>query len=77
LKVHALPVVDANGHFLGAIRYSAFRKLEAEAGRAPSGHDPSRTAGALAEIFLLGAAAVARTAESALLAPAARRRRDS
>jgi magnesium transporter len=77
LKVHALPVVDEHGRFLGAIRYSAFRRLEAEAGRTRSGSDPARTMGALAELFLLGAGAVARTAETALLGPTGLRRRES
>jgi Mg/Co/Ni transporter MgtE len=77
LKVHALPVVDERGSFLGAIRYSAFRKIEAEAGRAPSGPDAARATSALADLFLLGAAAVARTAGGALLGSTAQHSRDS
>jgi len=66
-RVHALPVVDAQHHFLGALRYSVFRQVEAEIGQSLSGPDAARTASALAELFWLGASAVARTAESALI----------
>lgn len=66
-RVHALPVVDKNERYLGAIRYSAFRRIEVELGRSASSSDPTRTAGALAELFWLGASAVARTAETAVL----------
>ena len=75
-RVHALPVVDGEGRFLGAIRYATFRTLEAEAGRALSGPDPARTASALAELFWLGASAGVRTAEAALLGDAPRTRKD-
>jgi predicted transcriptional regulator len=66
-RVHALPVVDERDRFVGALRYASFRALEAEAGRARTGADPSRTSAALAELFLLGAGAALRTAEGALL----------
>lgn len=68
-KNHALPVVDSANRFLGAIRYSAFRRLETEVGRTLTEADPTRTANALAEILWLGASAVAKTAETALLGP--------
>ena len=68
-KNHALPVVDSANRFLGAIRYSAFRRLETEVGRTLTEADPTRTANALAEILWLGATAVAKTAETALLGP--------
>lgn len=68
-KVHALPVVDEGDRLLGAIRYSTFRGLEAEVGRALSGRAPSKTADALAELLWLGASAALRTAEAALVGP--------
>lgn len=61
-RVHALPVVDADGRFLGAIRYSTFRAMDAELGRAASGPDPARTASALAELYSVGFGAVTRFA---------------
>ncbi len=54
--VHALPVVDRSGVYLGAVRYRAFRQLE-DALRARRG-DPSVTARALGDLFRTGAAAV-------------------
>lgn len=74
-RVHALPVVDKDGRFVGVVRYSAFRRLEAELGQSLAAPDPSRTAAALAELFWLGASAVVRTAETALLGPASIRTR--
>jgi hypothetical protein len=49
------------------LRYSAFRALEAEVGRAPSSGSSSRTSTALAELFWLGASAMAHLGEAALL----------
>jgi magnesium transporter len=66
-RFHALPVVDRHHNYLGAVRYSTFRQLEAEAGQALAEADPNRTAGALAELFWLSAAAIVGTAEAALL----------
>ena len=53
--VHALPVVDGDGAFLGVIRYSVLRSLE-RSGR--SGLDESDTANALGELFSTGARGV-------------------
>lgn len=64
-SVHALPVVDAAGRFVGALRYRRLRELEEallRRGRA----DASSTA-ALGDLFATGAAAVL----DALAAPAA------
>lgn len=47
-QVHALPVVDAEGLFLGALRYETLKRLEDE-NKAPAG-----TAGALAAMLTLG-----------------------
>ncbi len=65
-KAHALPVVDSAGCFLGVIRYSQFRALEAELGRSSGTAQGSQTAGALAELFWLGSSAMARLGEAAL-----------
>lgn len=52
---HALPVVDENGVFLGAIRYETLRQLEAdEADRAGSGVSSSSTGAALGELYWVG-----------------------
>jgi magnesium transporter len=66
MKHHALPVVEPEGRYLGAIRYGIFRAIEAELGRALSGPDPNDAAGALAELCAIGASAMARVAATAL-----------
>jgi magnesium transporter len=65
-RVHALPVVDASERFLGVLRYSVFRRVEAELGHATSGPDPARTASALAELYGLGAGGLAHWISAAL-----------
>jgi hypothetical protein len=57
-RVHALPVLDRDRRLLGALRYSTFRALEAELGKAQSGPDAGRTALALAELYGVGASAL-------------------
>jgi magnesium transporter len=57
-RVHALPVVDGSGRFLGALRYAVFRAIEAELGHSVSGPDAGRSASALAELYGLGANAL-------------------
>jgi magnesium transporter len=64
-KAHALPVVDSTGNFLGVIRYSQLRALETELGQAPAAHG-TQAASALAELFWLGGAAIARLGEAAV-----------
>ncbi len=66
-RTHALPVVDARDCFLGVVRYSAFRTLEAELGQARSGPVAGQTAEALAELLWIGTAAIARMTRAALL----------
>lgn len=66
-KVHALPVVDGRGHFVGAIRYSDFRALEAEMGLARSAGSDVETSAALAELFSLGGSAMLHLGEVAVL----------
>jgi len=65
-RVHALPVVDAAERFLGVLRYSVFRRVEAELGYGSSGPDPARTASALAELYGLGAGGLAQWISAAL-----------
>lgn len=55
-KVHAIPVVDEAGHYLGVIRYRTLRQLEAELLGGP-GVDGS-TSEALGELFAAGAAGI-------------------
>jgi magnesium transporter len=68
-RVHALPVVDGGGRFLGALRYAVFRAIEAELGQAVSGPDARRSASALAELYGLGANALLHLASISLRAP--------
>ena len=62
---HALPVVDRDRRFLGALRYSTFRAIESELGQAAAGPDSDQTASALAELMLTRALASAGAAPAA------------
>jgi Mg/Co/Ni transporter MgtE len=68
-RVHALPVVDGSGRFLGALRYSVFRAIEAELGQTVSGPDAARSVSALAELYGLGANALFQLAGTSLRTP--------
>jgi magnesium transporter len=68
-RVHALPVVEGSGRFLGAIRYAVFRAIEAELGQAVGGPDAGRSASALAELYGLGANALLHLASASLRTP--------
>lgn len=57
---HALPVIDRDRRFLGALRYSTFRAIETELGQAAAGPSADQTASALAELCALGASAMTR-----------------
>jgi magnesium transporter len=63
---HALPVIDRDRRFLGALRYSTFRAIETELGRAAAGPDADQTASALAELCAVGASAMTRFIGAAL-----------
>lgn len=52
---HAMPVVDADNLLLGAIRYETARSLERELGQAVRQSDVAETAGALAQLYAIGA----------------------
>ncbi|MET0386877.1 MAG: CBS domain-containing protein [Polyangiales bacterium] len=52
---HAMPVVDERGVLLGAIRYETARRIESELGQAVNQSDVSQTAGALAQLYAIGA----------------------
>ncbi len=66
-KVHALPVVDDRQRFIGAFRYSQFRALEAESGKAQSSGSRKEASSALAELYWLGASAILDLGETAVL----------
>lgn len=63
---HALPVIDRDRRFLGALRYSTFRAIETELGQAAAGPDADQTASALAELCVVGASAMTRFIGAAL-----------
>jgi magnesium transporter len=69
---HALPVVDDDGVFLGAIRYDTARRIEAELGKAVKQSDMSQTAGALGQLYAIGALGMVEWMTA--LAPSKRRR---
>jgi magnesium transporter len=52
---HAMPVVDPHGVLLGAIRYETARNLEHELGQDVRQSDMAETAGALAQLYAIGA----------------------
>jgi len=52
-EVHALPVVDAGGRYLGAIRYRTLQELER--GAPGGGREAGDTAAALGDLFAAGA----------------------
>jgi magnesium transporter len=52
---HAMPVVDPQGVLLGAIRYETARNLERELGQDVRQSDVAETAGALAQLYAIGA----------------------
>ena len=53
-RLHALPIVDAYGRFVGVIRYAAVRELEERLVHGAA-YDPSEeTAAALGEVYSLG-----------------------
>jgi len=52
--VHAMPVVDERGVFLGAIRYGTLRVLEAEHASARQSRSPAALALSLGELYWLG-----------------------
>jgi hypothetical protein len=77
-RSHALPVIDRDRRFLGALRYSTFRAIETELGQAAAGPSADQTASALAELCALGASAMTRFigATLAMEAPEPERERD-
>lgn len=69
-RLHALPVISRDGRLLGALRYSAFRAVEAELGERLAAGDTQLTA-ALVELFAVGVASVTRMAGTTVEPPAA------
>jgi magnesium transporter len=69
---HALPVVDERVVLLGAIRYETARRIESELGKAVKQSDMSQTAGALGQLYAIGALGMVEWMTA--LAPSKRRR---
>lgn len=71
-EVHALPVVDRSGVYVGAIRYRMLRRLEEELrGGAP---ESGATARALGDLFRTGATSLLEAVAASAPAPVAARR---
>lgn len=68
-EVHSLPVVDAQGVYLGAVRYRTLRRLEEEL--RGDGSEAGATARALGDLFRTGASSLleAMAASAGALAP--------
>jgi len=49
--VHAMPVADASGTFLGAVRYGTFRRLEAEADVEHRGEHPAALLAGISRVY--------------------------
>jgi magnesium transporter len=53
-RLHALPIIDAYGRFVGVIRYASVRELEGRQGRTATTDPSEETAAALGEVYGLG-----------------------
>jgi magnesium transporter len=73
LEVSSLPVVDAHGRFMGAVRYRALRRLEREHS-ASDGVTAEVTAGALGDLFRTGLVGVISAVSGGAAGPRAGRR---
>ena len=76
-RFHALPVVGADGRFVGAIRYESVRKLEETLLETRLDDGSRETAAALGELYGLGLKGLFEWASSALLGPSGTPRRKS
>lgn len=74
-RFHALPVVGADGRFVGAIRYESVRKLEETLLETRLDDGSRETAAALGELYGLGLKGLFEWATSALLGPSGAPRR--
>ena len=74
-RFHALPVVEADGRFLGALRYETVRQLEEHLRDASLADPGAETSAALAELFGIGLEGLVEWASSAVLGPTESRRR--
>lgn len=68
-RFHALPVVEADGRFLGVIRYEVIRELERSLVETQLEDHGFQTAAALGELYGLGLRGLVGWAASALLGP--------
>ena len=66
-RVHALPVIETDGRFLGVVRYESVRKLEDRAAEHLLEDHGARTATALGELYGLGLRGLFDLAASAVL----------
>lgn len=66
-RVHALPVVEADGRFVGVVRYETIRKLEAKWEDTHREDRGARTAASLGELYGLGLRGLIDLATSAVL----------
>ena len=64
--------MDERGVFLGAVRYETLRRIESELGQAVKQSDMSQTAGALGQLYAIGALGMVEWMTA--LAPSKRRR---
>ncbi|MDH3817414.1 MAG: CBS domain-containing protein [Myxococcales bacterium] len=65
-RVHALPVVESDGRFLGAVRYESLRELEDRLAGAELEDHGAQTGAALSELYGLGLRGLLDWAASAL-----------
>lgn len=70
-EVHALPVVDAGGVFLGAIRFGTLRRIEEEL-RGGASVDGSATIDALGDLFSVGVGGLIDGLATTVITPAPR-----
>ncbi len=68
-RVHALPVVETDGRFVGVIRYETIRKLEGKWDETRLEDQGARTAASLGELYGLGLRGLVDLATSAVLGP--------
>ena len=73
-RFHALPVVDRDGSFVGAIRYESVRQLEERWIEARAEDHSAETASALGELYGLGLRGLFEWAASAVLGSSDRKR---
>jgi magnesium transporter len=74
-RVHALPVIETDGRFLGVVRYEAVRKLEERLAKTGLEDHGAQTGAALGELYGLGLRGLFEWAASVVLGSAESGRR--